>query len=140
MASKVGKGAKAHTMATKGRTRVSNAAAAASLRALTGGTRIRAAVMRRRTRPFTIETLTLDAPRADEVLVRLVATGVCHTDIAMRDDRTDSPVPMILGHEGAGVVEAVGGQVRKVRRGDHVVLSLMSCGRCRFCRRGEPST
>jgi aryl-alcohol dehydrogenase len=103
-----------------------------------GGTRIRAAVMRRRAKPFTIETLILDPPRADEVLVRMVATGVCHTDIAMRDEKPDSPIPSILGHEGAGVVEQVGTQVRKVKRGDHVVLSLMSCGRCRFCQRGEP--
>jgi len=102
-------------------------------------TTFKAAVMRRRARPLKLETLSLDEPRADEVLVRIVATGVCHTDIAMRDDRTDTPVPAILGHEGAGVVERVGAAVRKVKRGDHVVMSFMSCGRCRFCQRGEPS-
>ena len=106
---------------------------------LAAGMKIKAAVMRKRAKPFKFETLTLDAPRADEVLVRIVATGVCHTDIAMRDDRTETPVPAVLGHEGAGVVERVGTGVRKVARGDHVVLSFMSCGRCRYCQRGEPS-
>ena len=110
-----------------------------SERYLAAGTRILAAVMRQHAKPLTIETLTLEPPRADEVLVRMVAAGVCHTDIAMRDERPDFPTPSILGHEGAGVVEQVGAGVHKVKRGDHVVLSLMSCGRCRFCQRGEPS-
>jgi aryl-alcohol dehydrogenase len=106
--------------------------------AATPGTAFKAAVMRKPGRPFTVETLALDPPRPDEVLVRLVATGVCHTDIAVRH-RADSPVPSILGHEGAGVVERVGAAVRKVSPGDHVVLSFMSCGRCRQCQRGEPA-
>jgi aryl-alcohol dehydrogenase len=101
-------------------------------------TRFKAAVMRKRGKPFTFETLVLDPPRSDEVLVRIVATGVCHTDIAVRH-RTDSRVPSILGHEGAGIVERVGTNVRKVRPGDHVVLSFMSCGRCRQCQCGEPA-
>jgi aryl-alcohol dehydrogenase len=104
----------------------------------TPGTQFKAAVMRKPGRPFTVETLELDPPRPDEVLVRLVASGVCHTDIAVRH-RVDSPVPSILGHEGAGVVERIGAAVRKVSPGDHVVLSFMSCGRCRQCQRGEPA-
>src|SRR6516165_7025779 len=92
-------------------------------------TKFVAAVMRQHGKPLKIETLELDPPRADEVLVRLVATGICHTDIAVHH-RVDSPVPSILGHEGAGVIEAVGAAVRKVKSGDHVVLSFMSCGRC----------
>ena len=101
--------------------------------------KIKAAVMRKRAKPFTFEVLTLEEPRADEVLVRIVATGVCHTDLAMRDERTETPVPAVLGHEGAGVVERVGTSVRKVTPGDHVVLSFMSCGRCKYCQRGEPA-
>jgi aryl-alcohol dehydrogenase len=102
------------------------------------GTTFKAAVMRKPGKAFTLETLALDPPRSDEVLVRIVASGVCHTDIAVRH-RPDAPVPSILGHEGAGVVERVGAGVRKVRAGDHVVLSFMSCGRCRECQRGEPA-
>src|SRR5262245_1494191 len=102
------------------------------------GTTFRAAVLRKLGKPFKLETLTLDPPRPDEVLVRIVATGVCHTDIAVQH-RIGTPVPAILGHEGAGVVEHVGAGVRKVRPGDHVVLSFMSCGRCRQCQRGEPA-
>jgi len=112
--------------------------AAAAAKADAPGTMFRAAVMRKRGKPFMFETLVLDPPRSDEVLVRIVATGVCHTDIAVRR-RTDAPVPAILGHEGAGVVERVGINVRKVRPGDHVVLSFMSCGRCRQCQCGEPA-
>jgi len=101
-------------------------------------TTFKAAVLRKLAKPFKIETLTLDSPRPDEVLVRIVATGVCHTDIAVQH-RIGTPLPSILGHEGAGVVERVGAGVRKVRVGDHVVLSFMSCGRCRQCQRGEPA-
>jgi aryl-alcohol dehydrogenase len=101
-------------------------------------TKFVAAVMRAHGKPLKIESLELDPPRADEVLVRLVATGICHTDIAVHH-REDSPLPSILGHEGAGVVEAVGAAVRKVKSGDHVVLSFMSCGRCRQCQSGEPA-
>jgi aryl-alcohol dehydrogenase len=101
-------------------------------------TTFKAAVLRKLAKPFKIETLTLDPPRPDEVLVRIVATGVCHTDIAVQH-RIGTPVPCILGHEGAGVIERVGAGVRKVRVGDHVVLSFMSCGRCRQCQRGEPA-
>lgn len=101
-------------------------------------TKFVAAVMRAHGKPLKIEALELDQPRADEVLVRLVATGICHTDLAVHH-REDLPVPSILGHEGAGVVEAVGAAVRKVKSGDHVVLSFMSCGRCRQCQSGEPA-
>jgi len=99
--------------------------------------RVAAAVIRRRGGPFRIESLRLDAPRADEAVVRIVATGMCHTDLLIRDD--PGPGPIVLGHEGAGVVERVGAEVDKVRRGDHVVLSFLSCGRCRFCLSGRPA-
>lgn len=86
--------------------------------------------------PFTIERVQLQLPRADEVLVRIVAAGVCHSDLVVRDYRVE---PMVLGHEGAGVVEAVGSDVTAVQPGDHVVLSYLSCGACPKCRSGRPA-
>lgn len=97
---------------------------------------IRAAVLRKRGR-LKIETLEMEGPREDEILVRLVASGICKTDIDICDDWDDTEVPVVLGHEGAGVVERVGSRVKKIRRGDHVVLSYQSCGRCGPCRRGR---
>ncbi len=99
---------------------------------------IRAAVLRRRGAPLRIESLLMEGPRPDEVLVRIAASGICHTDIAMRDEWEDADGPVVLGHEGAGVVEQVGWKVGSVKRGDHVVLSYQSCGRCAACRRGRP--
>jgi aryl-alcohol dehydrogenase len=96
-------------------------------------------VVRRKGGPFQIETVTVDQPRADEVLVRIVATGMCHTDIVIRDQVYPVPLPIVLGHEGAGVVERVGSAVRKVAPGDHVVLSFMSCGHCARCAMGQPA-
>lgn len=98
--------------------------------------RIRAAVLRQGGRPLEIESLELEGPREDEVLVRLAASGVCHTDIDFADD-WDGP-PVVLGHEGAGVVEQVGRGVKGVKPGDHAVLSYQSCGRCGACRGGRP--
>jgi aryl-alcohol dehydrogenase len=100
---------------------------------------IKAAVVRRKGGPFAIETLRVETPRADEVLVRMVATGMCHTDIVIRDQVYPVPLPIVLGHEGAGVVESVGENVRKVAPGDHVVLSFMSCGHCARCAAGQPA-
>lgn len=82
--------------------------------------------------------LVLEEPRADEVRVKVVASGICHTDVAMRDG-TRVAKPVVLGHEGAGIVEAVGAAVRKVKPGDHVVMSFMSCGSCSSCLRGHPA-
>ena len=81
----------------------------------------------------------MEGPREDEVLVRLVASGICHTDIDFCDDWDETDTPVVLGHEGAGVVEQVGKAVKGVRPGDHVVLSYQSCGRCRQCRSGRPA-
>jgi aryl-alcohol dehydrogenase len=89
--------------------------------------------------PFTIEKLRMGEPRDDEVLVRIVATGMCHTDMIVRDQMYPVPQPIVLGHEGAGVVEKVGPSVVKVKPGDHVVLSFMSCGACRQCIQGRPN-
>jgi aryl-alcohol dehydrogenase len=100
---------------------------------------VRAAVLRRRGAPLQLEVLALEAPRADEVRVRLVACGICRTDVDLCDEWRAADGAVVLGHEGAGVVEQVGAQVRAVRRGDHVVLSYQSCGRCGPCRAGRPA-
>jgi len=101
--------------------------------------KLEAAVLRRRGGPLTIESLEMEGPRDDEVLVRLVASGVCHTDIAFCDDWDETDGAVVLGHEGAGVAERVGKSVKGVAVGDHVVLSYLSCGRCRSCRSGRPA-
>lgn len=99
--------------------------------------KITAAVVREKARPFTIEELELEGPRENEVVVRLVGAGVCHTDLIVRDQYYPVPLPSVLGHEGAGVVEQVGSKVSKVKPGDHVVLSYMSCGKCANCKKGK---
>ncbi len=101
--------------------------------------KIRAAVLRRRAVPLKIETLEMEGPRTDEILVRLIASGICHTDIGFVDDWSGSDTPAVLGHEGAGIVEEIGRGVKGVRPGDHVVLSYQSCGRCSPCRHGRPA-
>ena len=99
----------------------------------------RAAVVRSPDAPLRIERVTIEAPRSDEVLVRLVATGICHTDMVMRDQALPTPLPVVLGHEGAGIVEAVGADVTHVRPGDHVVLAFNSCGHCASCDDHAPA-
>jgi S-(hydroxymethyl)glutathione dehydrogenase/alcohol dehydrogenase len=90
--------------------------------------------------PLEVRAVTVDDPRAGEVLVRMAASGVCHSDLHTLDGLQPFPLPVILGHEGAGVVEAVGPQVTGVAPGDHVLLSWVpSCGRCRMCAAGRPS-
>jgi aryl-alcohol dehydrogenase len=86
---------------------------------------------------FEITYVTLDDPRFDEVRVRLVATGICHTDAVVRDGVIPTPLPAVLGHEGAGIVTAVGSEVTTVAVGDHVVLSVNSCGTCMQCLSGH---
>jgi len=98
---------------------------------------IKAAVVRKKGGPFQIETLVLDEPRPNELLIRIVATGMCHTDMVARDQLYTVPLPVVLGHEGAGVVEQVGGNVEKIAVGDHVVLTYMWCGHCTPCLRGD---
>lgn len=95
---------------------------------------VQAAVLHAPQSPLALETLTLEAPRDDEIRVRLVATGVCHTDIAMLNRPFPVPQPIVLGHEGAGIVESVGRAVRKVKPGDRVVMSYNFCGQCPSCQ------
>ena len=94
---------------------------------------ITAAVCRTPGAALSIETLDLDEPRDTEILVRVVAAGVCHTDLVVRDGMLPTPPPVVLGHEGAGVVERVGRSVTKVAAGDHVVMTFNSCGSCPSC-------
>jgi aryl-alcohol dehydrogenase len=101
--------------------------------------KIRAAVLRKKGGPLKIEFLDMEGPRDDEVLVRLVASGICHTDITFYDNWEEADRAVVLGHEGAGVVEQVGKSVKRIKRGDHVVLSYQSCGHCRQCKSGRPA-
>jgi aryl-alcohol dehydrogenase len=89
---------------------------------------------------LTLETLDLDEIRPGEVLVRVAAVGVCHTDIAYTDgSRPAAPFPLVAGHEGAGVIAAVGPGTEGFAVGDRVVMSFSSCGRCRACLAGRPA-
>ncbi|WP_415925229.1 NAD(P)-dependent alcohol dehydrogenase [Streptomyces sp. ME19-01-6] len=88
---------------------------------------------------FSLTEVDLAEPRPDEVLVRMVAAGVCHTDLGAAAGALPFPLPGVLGHEGAGVVEAVGASVTRVVPGDQVLLSFTSCGRCGGCRGGHPA-
>lgn len=100
--------------------------------------RTRAAVVRAAREPFSLEDLEIAEPRAGEILVRLRGTGVCHTDLVCRDG-FPVPLPIVLGHEGAGIVEAVGAGVSHLKVGDAVVLSFASCGGCPNCATHEPA-
>lgn len=102
-------------------------------------TAIRAAVCHGPDQPFTIEEAAISAPRAGEVLVRIVGAGICHTDMAARDQQVPVPLPMVLGHEGSGVVEAVGPGVTEVAAGDSVILTFASCGTCPNCSDQAPA-
>ncbi len=100
---------------------------------------IEAAVFRDKSGIPTFEKLELTGPLSGEVLVRMVATGVCHTDIKVAQGGFPVSMPIVLGHEGAGVVEAVGEGVQKVKPGDHVVMTFSSCGTCPSCSNAKPS-
>lgn len=89
--------------------------------------------------PFTVTAIELDDPRPTEVRVRMVAAGLCHTDLSVQAGYIPLALPAVLGHEGAGIVEAVGSAVTRVRPGDAVVLTFTSCAQCRPCRDGHPA-
>ena len=101
--------------------------------------KITAALVREKSGAFAIERLDLTDPRPDEVLVRIVASGMCQTDLHGRDGYYDTPYPAVYGHEGAGIVQAVGRDVTAFAAGDHVVISFPWCGTCPNCRRDIPS-
>ena len=100
--------------------------------------KISAALVKSIGEPFEIEEIDLDDPRPDEIIVQIVGTGLCHTDIFFRD-QVPIPIPAVFGHEGAGIVEKVGENVTNIEPGDHVVLSYNSCGSCNQCSQGNPS-
>ncbi|MBI3993840.1 MAG: Zn-dependent alcohol dehydrogenase [Candidatus Lambdaproteobacteria bacterium] len=101
--------------------------------------KMKAAVLNAVNEPLAIEEVELDPPRGGEVLVQLKATGVCHSDVHYVQGDNARELPLILGHEGAGIVQEVGPGVTRVKPGDHVVLSFLpSCGTCRWCRSGHP--
>ena len=103
---------------------------------------IKAAIFRKPHEPLTIESVDIDKPSGREVLVRTAATGVCHSDLHVVDGQGRWPLdrPIVLGHEGAGVVEAVGADVTTLRPGDHVVACLSGfCGSCAQCLAGHPN-
>jgi len=101
--------------------------------------RVRSAVFRRPGDPLSIEDVELDPPRERELLVRIAAVGLCRTDWhVMQGERKVAMTPMVLGHEAAGVVEALGPGVAGIAVGDHVVLTFIpGCGECRWCRQGR---
>ena len=88
---------------------------------------------------FELKDVEIDDPGPHEVRIRIVATGLCHTDLAVRDGMLPTNFPVVLGHEGAGIVEATGDHVRDIKTGDKVVLSYGSCGHCRPCMEGDPA-
>ena len=98
-----------------------------------------AAVLRTADGPYTIEPVRLADPGPGQLLVRIVGAGMCHTDVLPRAPESMAPPPIIVGHEGAGVVEAVGEGVTGIAVGDHVVLSFDSCGTCGPCSTGQPA-
>ena len=99
--------------------------------------KITAAVVEEKCGPFRLQELDLGPLREDEVLVRVAASGICHTDLVCRDQWIPVPLPAVLGHEGAGVVESVGDAVTTVARGDRVALSYDSCAVCPQCTHGR---
>lgn len=98
-----------------------------------------AAVARHNHQPLTIEELELDDLRPNEVRVKVVASGICHTDAIVRDGVYPTPLPVVLGHEGSGIVEEIGSEVTTCQVGDHVLLAAAYCGKCDMCRSGQPT-
>jgi NDMA-dependent alcohol dehydrogenase len=102
--------------------------------------KIQAAFLEEVGQPFRVGQVELDDPRGGEVLIRIAASGVCHSDYHLVSGATRHPLPVVPGHEGAGIVTAVGPGVTQTRPGDHVILNWApSCGRCFYCQRGKPN-
>jgi S-(hydroxymethyl)glutathione dehydrogenase / alcohol dehydrogenase len=102
--------------------------------------KVKAAVLYESNKPLKVEKVDLAEPQVNEVLVKLVACGVCHTDLHFMKNEMMAHLPIVLGHEGAGIVEKVGPGVTMLKPGDHVVMMVsFSCGRCRYCYEGKPT-
>ncbi|MBO3672305.1 NAD(P)-dependent alcohol dehydrogenase [Acinetobacter soli] len=106
---------------------------------MTKFTEITAAVTECKGADFELKQLKIREPQNDEVLVKIVATGMCHTDLIVRDQYYPVPLPAVLGHEGSGIIEAIGPNVKDLAIGDHVVLSYGFCGSCEQCSSGQPA-
>jgi len=101
---------------------------------------MKAAVLYEANSPFQVEEVSLDEPQEHEVLVKMIATGVCHSDLHFMRGDMPAPMPVVMGHEGAGIVEKVGPGVTTLKPGDHVVTMVsFSCGQCRYCTEGRPT-
>ena len=99
----------------------------------------KAAICRHHNKPVVVEDIAVDGPKRGEAMVKLAACGVCHSDLSAITGTIALPLPLVLGHEGAGVVEEVGEGVTELAKGDHVVFSFIyMCGKCRFCVAGRP--
>src|SRR5262249_46686171 len=102
--------------------------------------KITAAILPEPQQSFVIDELALEEPRAGEVLVHIAASGVCHSDYHLVSGATKHPMPVVAGHEGAGIVEAVGAGVSSIKVGDHVVLNWApDCGHCFYCQHAKPN-
>jgi aryl-alcohol dehydrogenase len=99
--------------------------------------KIQAAVVREQSGPFDVSELDLAEPKDDEVLVKIVGVGICHTDLVCRDQYFPVPLPCVFGHEGSGIIEKVGRQVVGFEKGDHVAVSYKTCGSCEPCLQGQ---
>jgi Zn-dependent alcohol dehydrogenase len=102
--------------------------------------KMKAAVLYEANIPLKVEKVSLDEPQVNEVLVKLVASGVCHSDLHFMKGEMYTPMPTVVGHEGAGIVEKVGPGVTSLVPGDHVITMVsFGCGRCRFCSEARPT-
>lgn len=102
------------------------------------GMKIKAAVVYEKDAPYKIEEVDLAESKSNEILVRVVASGICHTDEAARTQQIPVPLPAVLGHEGCGIVEKIGADVKDIHPGDRVGFSYAYCGHCDNCRQGMP--
>jgi len=102
--------------------------------------KIRGAILHEPQKRFVVDELTLEDPQPGEVLVRVGASGVCHSDQHLVSGATKHPMPVVAGHEGAGIVEAIGAGVAGLKVGDHVIFNWApDCGRCFYCERSKPN-
>ena len=101
---------------------------------------MRAAILQSIPGPLAIDQVTVDAPGPNEVLVRTAAAGLCHSDLHFMEGKYTVATPVVMGHESAGIVEAVGSDVSYVKAGDHVITCLsVFCGQCEYCLSGRPA-
>lgn len=100
---------------------------------------IQAAVVEEKAGAIQWKKISLEQPKANEVLIKIVASGICHTDIGVQHGHIPAPFPIALGHEGAGIVQETGPGVSEFKKGDHVIISFSYCGHCKNCLEGHPA-